>query len=223
MLDYLSYRNRRAETGKTRKKEVIEKQNVCDNNDFLFIRRRIPEKYLKTHNDKLRKFNTKSLIKLYRILAEKAQKETPYGDWGFIRSHNLRKFFNSALLNAGADSFFVESIMGHTLDEARVAYFRAKPKKLKEIYQKYIPYLTIQKENSISDNPEFKQLNEEVQKLKGENEKLKLDRFENEAIKKLKEDLEELKKAQNERETLRKELEPILEEERKKERKKETR
>lgn len=61
VIDYLDYRNRKAETGKTRKREVLEKQNVCSDNDFLFIRRRIPEKYLKTHNDKLRKFNTKSL------------------------------------------------------------------------------------------------------------------------------------------------------------------
>jgi hypothetical protein len=47
---------------------------------FLFIRRQVPEEYLKTYDDKLRKFDPKSLIKVYRILAEKAQKETPYGD-----------------------------------------------------------------------------------------------------------------------------------------------
>ncbi len=92
--------------------------------------------------------------------------------------------------------------MGHTLDETRAAYFRAAPEKLREIYAKYIPYLTITKENSIEENPEFKKLNEEIQRLKGENEKLKLDRFENEAIKKLKEDLKELRKAQKEKEEL---------------------
>ncbi len=62
--DYLSFRNRKAETGRPRKKNVIEKQNVFNDNDFLFIRRQVPEEYLKTYDDKLRKFDTKSLIKI---------------------------------------------------------------------------------------------------------------------------------------------------------------
>lgn len=209
VLDYLSFRNRKAENGRTRKKEVMEKQNIKADGNFLFIRRQVQDEYLRNYDDNLRKFDTKSLIKAYRIIAEKSQKETPVGDWGFIRSHNIRKFFNSALLNAGADSFFVEFTMGHTLDETRAAYFRAAPEKLKEIYKKYIPFLTIAKENSIEETAEFKQLNEEVTRLKGENETLKLDRFENEALKKLKEDINELKREKAEREAMRREFEPI--------------
>src|SRR5690606_22944794 len=82
-----------------------------------------------------------------------------------VRSHTMRKYFNSALLNGGCDSFFVEYCMGHTLDDTRAAYFRGSPEKLKEIYEKYIPYLTIQKELNISESPEYI-------KIKSENEVL---------------------------------------------------
>lgn len=100
--------------------------------------------------------------------------------------------------------------MGHTLDETRAAYFRAAPEKLREIYKKYIPYLTITKEESITEKPEFKKLIEEMQNLKGENEKLRLDIYENEAIKKLKEDLEELREAQKEKEELKRVFSEII-------------
>ena len=55
--------------------------------------------------------------------------------------------------------------MGHTLDDTRAAYFRASPEKMKEIYTKYIPYLTIQKELNVSESPEYI-------KMKSENEVL---------------------------------------------------
>jgi hypothetical protein len=92
--------------------------------------------------------------------------------------------------------------LGLTLDETRSAYFRAAPEKLREIYQKYVPYLTITKENSIEENPEFKKINEEIQHIKCENENLKLDKFENKAIKRLKKEFEKLRKAQKKKEKL---------------------
>ena len=73
----------------------------------------------------------------------------------------MRKYFNSALLNAGADSFFVEFLMGHELDATRAAYFRANPDKLKELYKKFMSYLTIQPELDVSTNPEFRNAIEE--------------------------------------------------------------
>src|SRR5665647_201380 len=143
--DYLEYRSRTVDTNQTRRVCRLEKQKVCTDNDFLFICRQIPAEFLKTHNDNLRKLDTRALTKVYRRLAEKARKNTQLNDWGFIRSHNLRKYFDTALHNAGADDFFVQYCMGHTLDETRAAYFRASPEKLREIYLKFVPYLTILK------------------------------------------------------------------------------
>jgi hypothetical protein len=141
---------------------------VYSDNDYLFIRRQILPEYLKKHDDNLRKLDTDALIKIYRRLADKARKSTPANDWGFIRSHNVRKYFNSALLNAGADSFFTNFMMGHTLDETQAAYFRAKPEELKEIYIKFAPFITIQKEADVSESPEYLRIKQENHILQAE-------------------------------------------------------
>lgn len=166
ILDYLEYRNRT--TSEPRQIERLKKQKVYSDNDYLFIRRQILPEYLKKHDDNLRKLDTDALIKIYRRLADKARKSTPANEWGFIRSHNVRKYFNSALLNAGADSFFTNFLMGHTLDETQAAYFRAKPEDLKEIYIKFAPFLTIQKEADVSESPEYLRIKQENQILQAE-------------------------------------------------------
>ena len=126
---------------------------------------------MENHDDDLRKHDQDSFMKVYRFISEKAQKNTPKGDWNLIRSHNVRKYFNSALLNAGADSFHVEYFMGHTLDDTRAAYFRASPEKLRELYQKFMPFLTIQKEADISESPEYLRVKQENQILQAETER----------------------------------------------------
>lgn len=207
---YLEYRSREAKAATWQRKRQLLKQRIVSDSGYLFILRQLDDSYLETQNEEERKLSGNVVQKLYRAISTKAKKDTKANTYNVIRSHAMRKYFNSTLLNAGCDSFHVEFFMGHELDNTRAAYFRAQPEKLREIYQKYIPYLTIQKENSISDNPEFKQLNEDVQRLKGENEKLKLDRFENEAINKLKEDLDELRKAQKEKEELERTFSEII-------------
>lgn len=88
----------------------------------------------------------------------------------------MRKYFNSALLNAGCDSFHVEYWMGHQLDDTKAAYFRANIQQQKELYQKYIPYLTIQKELDISVSTEFKKAIERAEKAEAEVERVSVER-----------------------------------------------
>lgn len=159
--DYLTYRARKSKINETRRLNQLEKQRVFSENDHLFIKRYIDPKYLKTCDDNLRKLDQDSFMKVYRNMSEKAQKNTPTGDWNLIRSHNMRKYFNSALLNAGADSFHVEFFMGHTLDDTRAAYYRADVEKLKEIYKKYIPFITIEKALDPEQHPDFIRLRNE--------------------------------------------------------------
>jgi hypothetical protein len=127
----------------------MEKQRIFSDNNYLFIGRKIPNEFLKTFhelncledgqnkkeldekNDERRKLERDAFMKIYRVLSEKAHKNAPKSDWNLVRSHNVRKWFNSTLLNAGADSFHVEFFMGHTLDDTRAAYFRANPDKLR--------------------------------------------------------------------------------------------
>lgn len=210
--DYLDFRNHPHDSNTTRTMQQLEKQAVHDSKDFLFCIRKVPKIYLESHDENLRKMDTNGIMKIYRRLSEQAGKNTVKNNWNLIRSHNIRKFYNSTMLNAGADSFFVEFTMGHALDETRAAYFRAQPEKLREIYKKYVDILTITKEE-VQKTTEFKILQEEVKRLTDENEALKLNNPENEALRQLKKEVEELRKAQKEKEELRKEFEPILEKE----------
>ncbi|MEN6290436.1 MAG: tyrosine-type recombinase/integrase [Methanobacterium sp.] len=168
VLAYLKYRGRTEKTGEKRRLNQLEKQRVFNDNDYLFIRRHVYKDFIKSRSEEERRYDTDSFMKLYRFVSEKAQKNTPLGDWNLIRSHNVRKYFNSTLLNAGCDSFHVEFLMGHTLDATRAAYFRASPEKLKEIYKKYVPYLMVQKELDVSESPDYLAIKRENDILRAE-------------------------------------------------------
>lgn len=188
--DYLAYRERKPKFSNPKRLKQLSKQEIKSDNGYLFVIRNVPEEYLDKCDEELRKLQESTITKIYRIISEKAQKNTPQGQWNLIRSHNVRKYFNSALLNAGADSFFVEYCMGHTLDSTRAAYFRASPDKLKEIYQKYIPYLTLQKELDISESPEYQKIKNENTILQAETARHIIERSE---LQDLKKELQELK------------------------------
>lgn len=185
VLDYLEYRNRTVKTHNQRRTNQILKQLVTSDDNYLFISRQISDDWLETKNEEMRKLDSASLLTIYRRLSEKSRKNTPIGTYGLIRSHNMRKYFNSALLNANCDSFHVEFMMGHTLDDTKAAYFRANKDKLREVYQKFVPYLTIQKELDVSMSPDYQKIVEENQILRAETarhvvERQELQEFRNE-------------------------------------------
>ena len=176
--DYLNYRNKTIKTENERRLTILDKQKVFSDNDFLFIGYYISDAFLKSKDDKVRKLKTGTFMHIFRSISENAQKNATKGNWNLIRSHNMRKFFNSALLNAGADSFFTEFLMGHTLDATKVAYYRANTEQLKETYKNYIPYLTIQKALNISESPEYQSITKENQVLRAETAKHIVERTE---------------------------------------------
>jgi integrase len=162
VLDYLASRERKTKTDNQKRSTYLEKQKVYSESNYLLIRRKVLDKYLETKNERLRKLTGEAIIEIYRRLAEQAHKTTPLKVWSLIRSHNIRKYFNSALLNAGADSFIVNFFMGHIQDDVKSAYFRASAENgLRDTYLKYVPYLTIQKEADISESPEYLRIKQE--------------------------------------------------------------
>jgi integrase len=193
--EYLNFRARTIKTSDKKRQSQIEKQHVFADTNYLFIGRQIPEEFHETKDDELRRYEELSFLKVYRTISEKAQKNTPKGDWNLIRSHNVRKYFNSALLNAGADSFFTEFLMGHTLDDTRSAYFRASPDNLKEIYLKFVPYLTIHKELDVSESEDFKRIKSEHATLLTEAEKQRVERSELQELRKELDNTKELLQA----------------------------
>lgn len=134
---------------------------MFSNTNYLFIKTNILYSFLKTQDDSERQLTNAIMMKIYRTISEKACKNTASGDWNLIRSHNMRRYFNSVMLNAGCDSFHVDFFMGHKLNGTQSAYFRASPGKLRELYLKYVPYLTIQKEADVSESADYKRLKQE--------------------------------------------------------------
>jgi hypothetical protein len=147
----------------------------------------------------LRKLDIKAIIGIYRKLSEKANIAAPSGEWGLIRSHNMRKYFNSALLNANVPIFFVDYLMGHTLDTVHDAYFRPDSEQLREQYMKYVPYLTIQKEVDISESPEYVRIKQENQILQTETARHVVERHE---LQELRAEMEEMKEVRDNMESI---------------------
>jgi len=144
--DYLSFRSRTSKIATEYRNNQLEKQKIRSDEGYLFVCRNVTDEYLMNHDEELRKINDNTLMHLYRRLAEKAQKTTPSGTWNVIRSHNMRKYFNSTLKNAGCSNTDVELWMGHTIGDTQEAYYEPNAESLKERYIQYMPHLLIQKE-----------------------------------------------------------------------------
>lgn len=198
--DYLKFRERKPKKNDKERKIAASKRKIkYDDNGkaigYLFINRAIDPEYLETGNEELRKLSSSVIQSIYNELCEKANKVSGRGKRNLIRSHNMRKFFNSALLANGADIFTTNYLMGHTLDGTQDAYFRADPEKLKEKYKNYIPYLTIQKEMDVAESPEYKKLKNENEIFARENAKRVIENAELQELRAKIEDLEKKKEA----------------------------
>ncbi len=172
VLDYIDWRGRTAKNEGRKRDLQLEKQHITTPNGYLFVSRAIPDSYFTTKNEKerekLRQLDERSLVVIYQRLNEEARASAGYGDYNLIRSHNMRRFFNSTLLAEHASIFFVDFLLGHKLDATHEAYYRADPKSLKDEYTKYIPYLTIEKPLDIAASADW-------QRIVAENEKLRLE------------------------------------------------
>ncbi len=60
-----------------------------------------------------------------------------------LRSHNLRKFFRTALLHDGMDDSIVNYLMGHKPSKVSRAYFTPDFEKLKEMYIQHMQALSV--------------------------------------------------------------------------------
>jgi integrase len=169
VLTYLESREKKPVRNTKRKQDKYLKQKIYDKSNFLLIGRRIPQEYLKKKDENLRKLDDGAVVSIYQEISEASQKTTPSGVWSLIRSHNMRKYFSSVLLNNGADSQMVNFFMGHTLNETQSAYFIASAEGgLKETYMKLVPFLTIQKDADVSESPEYQRIKQENQILQAE-------------------------------------------------------
>jgi len=162
VLTYLDSRNRQPKQYSHAREQQLKKQRIYSDDGYLLIKRRVSKDFLKSMDESLRQLSTEDIGDIYQGLSLKSGKVAPCGTFSLIRSHNMRKYFNSTLLNNGADSFLVDFWMGHTLDETRSAYFRASGENgLRETYMKHMSYLTISEAYDPTKDPNFTKLKQE--------------------------------------------------------------
>ena len=105
------------------------------------------------------------------INEDRTQKNLIYNE---LRAHNIRKFFNTSMKNAGAPEFAVEFMMGHKVDSTKAAYYLRNDAELEGIYLKFMPAITIQPtETHVIQSEEYKELKEENKALREELEAMK--------------------------------------------------
>lgn len=83
------------------------------------------------------------------------------GEYGWIRSHNMRKFFNDQMRDAGMPVDLVDYLSGRTESTTRTAYHTWKEEVLKESYSKYVGSVSILETVRVVTNEEMmKKINE---------------------------------------------------------------
>lgn len=93
-----------------REKARLLKQKICSDSDYLFCIRKVPNKFLKTKNEKLRKLGVAGLMSIYRDLSKKILKSTGKGEFNLIRPRTMGKCFESILLNSECGFFSMRNI-----------------------------------------------------------------------------------------------------------------
>ena len=163
VIKYLEWRDRPpARPDNKRDVEEYEKRKTTPKS-YLFVSSKIHGDYLQSHDEEVRRCTPRMIIKIYSRLRDYAGIKKTNGDSTYhtFRSHNMRKYFVSNLRNNGCDGDLVEYFIGHTLSGSKSAYYEGDPEKLKEMYQKFIPYLTMAESIDVADTPEFKKVAQE--------------------------------------------------------------
>lgn len=179
IIEYLKFRNNRISKRKNAYRDSqLEKQKVFSDDDYLFINSRIQKEYVESGNDEDRKLKDNTFLELYRSISEKCNMSSEKGKYNVIRSHNLRRYFYTTLTNNGCNYIVAELLMGHKLPKTQGGYYRTNPEKLRLEYEKYIPYLMIQKQLDVSVNPEYLKMKEQKNKLEKEVVRVSVEREE---------------------------------------------
>lgn len=109
-----------------------------------------------------------------KIFGQLAQELGYINGTNFIicRPHAFRKFFASTLENSGMPKNKIEYMLGHTPAGSDLSYYKTDTEALKQLYLKFLPYLTFER------NIEIRSLDtkdaERLEDLEKENERLKV-------------------------------------------------
>jgi len=121
--------------------------------------------------------NEAAVLSMYGRLDEMCGYPQIPGQYGHIRSHNMRKYFNQTMRESGMPVDLVDYLSGRQETATRAAYHEWKPEKLKEEYMQYMEHLyvlteVIKPDQETLDNlqAENRELKEKVAQIQKSNE-----------------------------------------------------
>lgn len=101
-------------------------------------------------------------LERYQVNTERTQKNIIQNE---LRSHNMRKFFNTELKNAGCPDQAVESMLAHK-NGVKDAYYLEHDAELRDIYFRFMPALTIQPtETRVFESSDYKELKRDYEAI----------------------------------------------------------
>lgn len=197
--DYLEFRNRESKAATEARKKQLKKQKIVNDDGYLFICRQIDNAYLETHDEGLRQMTENVVQKLYRSISDKVKMNSKKGVYNVIRSHTMRKYFDTVLHEAGVDDFFIQYLEGHDLGDTKTGYFKPSIESVRQRYTSIMHNLAMEKEFDPNTNTEFQNMLEDNEKLQKIAANATVERDE---LRELKEEIEQLKQSLTEKDNL---------------------
>ncbi|MBP2045142.1 tyrosine-type recombinase/integrase [Methanobacterium aggregans] len=110
-------------------------------------------------NKKGKELSRDSVVTNFRRIGQDAGFQKEDGAYAFWRSHALRKFFISTIINKRGEKIIADYMAGHKINDQDRTYWQANPDDLKKKYIQTLPYLSID-EAKVKDveTEEFKTL-----------------------------------------------------------------
>jgi integrase len=131
---YVAYQKRRYDI------DIVDEDST--KNISLFVNTVIPAKFLKDRNEKYRKMSQDGMMHMYKKLAAKTGQLKKEYEWNDLRSHKMRAYFGSTLMNNTDTPNYVKYMMGHKVTAMEDAYFIPWQIKLIDFYfDKCLPLL----------------------------------------------------------------------------------
>ncbi|MCE7698307.1 MAG: site-specific integrase [Methanobacterium paludis] len=126
-----------------------------------------------------------SIVTNFRRIGKQAGFQKEKGAYAYWRSHSLRKYFISTIINKIGEKTIADYMAGHKISDQDRTYWRANLEDLKKHYIKTLPYLSL-------DNAKVKDVETKEFKIIMEDSKKKDKKIEDleKTVKLLKEKLE---------------------------------
>jgi integrase/uncharacterized membrane-anchored protein YhcB (DUF1043 family) len=115
-----------------------------------------------------------SIVTNFRRIGIKAGFSKEHGQYAYWRSHALRKYFISTLINKIGEKIIADYMAGHKINNQDKTYWKANPDDLKAHYIKALPYLSLDKAK-VKDlkSKEYRIIQNELESTKKELESYK--------------------------------------------------